>query len=237
MHNIATIWRKEMSSWFNGPVAYIVLLVFSAMSGFFFTSTFFLYDQSDLRALFLRLPVLLLFFVPAITMGLISREKHSGTVELLFTTPLSDSQIVAGKYLAALSLVAAALVSTGVSLLTLAVTGSDTDWGSVLCGYAGMLLMGALLSSIGIFTSSLTENQIVAFIICFLLSSVLYFIEDVLVLLPTAVNTILQYVSITYHMNGLARGVIDTRNLIYFGSGIIFFLALSVRILESRKWR
>jgi len=165
MHNILTIYKKELNSFFTSPMAYIFLVVFALINGYFFTNTFFLYDQANMRALFSIVPLVYLFFIPAVSMGLISREKNIGTMELLSTLPLKEKDIVIGKYLAALSLILLALFSTLVHYFTLVNVGSNIDHGAIFTGYLGLALLGGVYTSIGIFASSVTENQVIAFII------------------------------------------------------------------------
>ncbi|HNB57790.1 MAG TPA: ABC transporter permease subunit, partial [bacterium] len=153
MPNTHMIYRKEMAVFFNSPVAYIVLAVFAVMTSIFFSNTFFLNNQSDLRPLFEVVPWVFMFFVPAITMSLVARERQSGTLEFLVTLPVTDSQIIIGKFLAAFTLVATALGFSLVHFFTLIAVGKHVDVGAVLCGYFGLLLVGALYCAIGIFCS------------------------------------------------------------------------------------
>ncbi len=236
-NNIKAIYRKEFSSFFNSPVAYIVLVVFTTLSAYFFTNTFFLMNQSDLRTLFDVIPIIYIFFVPAVTMSLIAREKSAGTLELITTLPLTDAQIVIGKYLAVLSLIGIALLFTMVHFLTLLIVGTQTDIGAVLTGYIGLLLVGAFYAAIGLFGSAITGNQIVAFIVSFLIIFIFFILEKILVFAPGGMTALLQFISIDYHLSNISRGVLDSRNLIYFGSVIAFFLIVSIRVLEIRKWR
>jgi len=237
MPNVRLIYRKEMSVFFNSPIAYVVLLVFVLITGWFFSQFFFLSNQSDLRALFEIIPWVLVCFVPAITMGLIAREKGSGTLEFLTTLPLTDGQIVAGKFLAAVAMIGIALLFTAVHFVTLIAVGNNVDIGATLAGYAGLLLLGAVYSAIGIFGSTTTGNQITAFVISFLIIAILFLLDKLLLFMPNFLVGILQYLSIDYHLNNISRGVLDTRNLVYFGSLIGFFLILSTRVLEMRRWR
>ncbi len=236
-NNVKTIFRKEFSSFFNSPVAYIVLVVFTTLSAYFFTNTFFLMNQSDLRTLFDVVPIIYIFFVPAVTMSLIARERNSGTIELLTTLPITDMQIVTGKYLAVMALIGCALLFTMVHFLTLLIVGTQVDIGAMITGYIGLLLVGALYAAVGLFGSSLTANPIVAFIISFLIIFIFFILEKILVFAPAGMTTLLQFLSVDYHLSNISRGVLDSRNLIYFGSLIAFFLIVSVRILEIRKWR
>ncbi len=168
LSNIGAIFRRELQSSFNSPVAYVVIVVFLAIIGWFFTSNLFLNNTASLRIVFELVPLVFLFFAPAVTMRLIAEEKKSGTFELLATRPIRDIEIVLGKFLAAWTLLAAALAPTLLYLITLEAIGSP-DAGPVVTGYLGLLLMGGVYIAVGVFASSLTENQIVAFIIGFLI--------------------------------------------------------------------
>jgi ABC-2 type transport system permease protein len=194
-------------------------------------------NQSDLRTLFDVVPIIYIFFIPAVSMSLISKEKNSGTIELLTTLPLTDAQIVIGKYLAVLSLIGFALLFTMVHFLTLLIVGTQVDIGAMITGYIGLLLVGALYAAVGIFGSAMTANQIVAFIVSFLIIFIFFILEKILVFAPGGLTAFLQFISIDYHLSNISRGVLDSRNLIYFGSVIAFFLIVSIRILEIRKWR
>ncbi len=237
MTNIGTIYKKEILSFFNSPVAYITIIVFLLINSWFFTSTFFLINQSDLRQLFSLAPLTFLFFVPAITMSLVAKEKNDGTLEFLTTMPISDTEIIVGKFLSAVSLLSTALLFTLIHFLTLMIVGTNIDIGSLISGYLGLIILGAAYTSIGIFASTITENQITSFIISFLIIFIFFILNKILILVPDFLTSIIQYISIDYHLSNISKGVIDTRNIIYFGSIITFFLMLSTRILEMRKWR
>ncbi|MDN5354707.1 MAG: gliding motility-associated transport system permease protein [Candidatus Cloacimonadota bacterium] len=226
-----------MKSYFNSPAAYIVLVVFLLIAGWFFASPLFINNQAELRTLFNIVPMIFIFFVPAITMGLIAKERNIGTIEQLSTFPIKESQIVMGKFWASLGLIAVGLLFTLVHFLTIIILGQNIDYGAIICGYLGLILLGAVYSSIGIFASSLTDNQIVAFIISFLIIFFLFILEYSLFILPSYLSGFFQYLSIGYHFSNLTRGVIDTRNLVYFGSLIVLFLRFSVLTLENRKWK
>jgi ABC-2 type transport system permease protein len=236
-NNFKILYRKEVQSFFNSPVAYITLVVFLLINAWFFTSTFFLTNESDLRTLFTVAPIVFIFFIPAITMGLIAKEKNTGTLEFITTLPFSDGEIVIAKFLAALTLVATALLFTMVHFFTLLIVGNNIDMGALISGYLGLLLVGAAYTAIGTFASSVTDNQITAFIISFSIIFVLFILDKILVFVPGFLSSFLQYLSIDYHLSNISRGVIDSRNLVYLGSIILFFLLMSIRILEIRKWR
>ena len=237
MRNIKAIYFKEMRSYFNSPMAYIFLVIFAVINGYFFTQTFFLFNQSDMRSLFNIIPLVYLFFIPAITMSLIAREKNLGTMEIMSTLPLKDLDFVAGKFLAALSLVLVGLLITLVHFFTLIQVGTNIDYGAVFTGYLGLALAGAVYSSVGTFASSVTDNQVVAFIIGIFIVIIFFLMDKMLMFVPVALTGIIQYLSVDYHLSNISRGVIDSRNLIYFASVVGFFLFMTVRVLEIRKWR
>ena len=237
MRNIKAIYFKELKAYFNSPMAYIFLVIFAIITGYFFTRTFFLFNQSDMRSLFNIVPLVYLFFIPAITMSLISREKNIGTMEVMATLPLKDIDFVIGKFLSALSLVLTGLLVTFIQFFTLIQVGTNIDYGAVFTGYLGLALVGALYCSIGTFASSVTDNQVIAFIIGIFIVIVFFLMDKILIFMPTSLTSTIQYLSVDYHLSNISRGVIDTRNLIYFGSFIGFFLFMTIRVLEIRKWK
>ena len=229
--------QKEFKGYFNSPSAYIILVAFLLISGWFFISPLFINNSAELRSLFNIVPILYIFFIPAITMGLIAKEKNTGTIELLTTFPIKDSEIILGKFWASLSLILTGLLFTLIHLITIVILGKNIDFGAVFCGYLGLILLGAVYSSIGLFASSLTNNQIVAFIISFFIIFFLFILQYTLLLIPSYIVGFFQYLSIGYHFSNIARGVIDTRNIIYFLSLIFLFLKLSIIALQNRKWK
>lgn len=235
MQNILTIFKKELAGYFNSAIAYIVIVVFLGITGWFFTSTLFIAGVVSMRSVFEIIPFIFLFFVPAITMRTISEEKKTGTIELLLTRPVTDMEIVVGKFLGSLALTALALIPTMIYLFSLRALGT-VDYGSIFGSYIGLIFMSGIYIGIGIFCSSLTENQIVAFILSFLIVFALFMMNKVLVFLPASLASILEYISIDYHFGSIARGVLDSRDLIYYISGILIMLLLTKTSLESRKW-
>jgi ABC-2 type transport system permease protein len=233
--NIATIFRREIRSYFNSPVAYVVIIVFLAIIGWFFSTNLFLMNIASMRVAFELIPLVFLFFVPAITMRLLAEEQKSGTLELLTTKPIRDTEIVLGKFFAAWVLLAAALLPTLLYVLTVATLG-PLDWGPVVSGYLGLLLMGAVYIGIGLFASSVTENQIVAFILSFLIVLAFVLMDKVLMFVPEGLTSTMEFLAVDYHFSNIARGVIDSRDLIYFGSLLVFSLYLTTVSLERRKW-
>jgi len=233
--NVWPMYQRELRSYFNSPVAYVVIVVFLAIIGWFFTSNLFLMNVASMRIIFELVPMVFLFFVPAITMRLLAEEKKSGTLELLTTKPVRDVEIILGKFLAAWTLLVATLVPTLTYLITMIVLGKP-DVGPILSGYLGLMLMGAAYIGIGIFASSLTENQIIAFIISFLIVLALFMLDKVLIFVPSGLATTVEFLGIDYHFSNIARGVIDSRDIIYFASLIGFSLLLATVSLERRKW-
>lgn len=225
---------KELYSYFYSPIAYVVMIIYLVFAGWFFFSRFFLYGQLELRAYFDMAPLLLMFLAPAITMRLLAEETHSGSYEMLMTLPLTELQMLAGKYLAALAFLGITLAITFVYPLSLATLGK-LDWGPVIGGYFGLMLLGAAFLSLGLLTSALTRNQIVAFILGFALCFVLYLADKVLMLMPAALAGLVEYFGVEYHFQNFARGVIDSKDLVYFGSLIVLSFAATRLVLERRK--
>ena len=234
MRNIFTIFKKEVRSYFNSPAAYIVITFFLLFTGYFFGSNLFLMNQANLRTAFGIIPLVFIFFMPAITMRLIAEEKKTGTIELLVTYPIKDSEIVIGKFLSALMLLAVALVFTWFYVFSVSLLG-NLDGGQVIGGYFGLLLMGAAYLAIGMFASAITENQIVAFIVALVIIFIFFLMDKILFFIPSSLVSIFQYLSIDYHFQNISRGVIDSRDLLYYFSVIFFSLLLASHALGRRK--
>ncbi len=236
MQIIWTIFKRELRAYFDSPIAYVVITVFLLFTGWFFTTNFFVVGQADLRVIFGIIPFTFLFFTPAITMRLISEERKTGTMELLVTMPIPDIAIILGKYLAALALLVAMIIPTLVYGITVASLG-DMDIGSALCGYLGLLLMGAAYLAIGTFGSALSVNQVVAFIISWVIVFAFFLFDKTLFLLPNWMVSFVEYLAIEYHFQNIARGVIDTRDIIYYLSLIALALFLAARVMAARRRR
>lgn len=235
--NIFAIYKRELRAYFNSPVAYVVIVVFLAIIGWFFSSNLFLSNVASMYIIFDSFLVKILFmvFAPAITMRLLAEEKKSGTLELLTTKPLRDAEIVLGKFLAAWTLLATTLLPTLIYLFTILSLG-DLDIGPVLTGYLGLVLLGGVYIAMGVLASSLTENQIIAFIMGFLVVITFFMLDKVIMYAPESFSSTLEFLSTDHHYSSIARGVIDSRNMIYFGSVIGFTLLLTTVSLERRKW-
>ena len=234
-NNIRTIFRRELQSYFNSAIAYVVLVVFLAITGWFHTSSLFLANAATLRLMFEIVPLVFLFVVPAITMKLLSEEMKSGTIELLTTKPLHDFEIVLGKFLAAWVLMGVALLLTFVYYFTMSAIGK-IDNGPVIGGYFGLMLTAGVYVAVGLFASSLTENQVIAFIIGFVFVFSLFMLDKILIYVPESLASIVEFLGIDYHFSNVARGVIDTRDVVYFFSLLGFMLYLTVLSLGRRRW-
>ena len=219
MSNVFTIAKRELRSFFNAPVAYIVLVTFLLVAGWMFFSTLFLMGRADLRTFFQPSPfspsMLLVIIAPAVTMKLVAEERRSGTVELLTTLPITDTEVILGKFLAAFALLGTALVATMTYAIAVASLG-DLDWGPVFAGYLGILMFAASLVAVGVLTSTLTDNQIVSFIIGFIVSAALYYVYWLQFLLPEGAAAVFEYLSVSSHLANMARGVIDLRDVVYY---------------------
>jgi ABC-2 type transport system permease protein len=237
MRNVLAVARRELHAYFDSPVAYIVLVSFLMVAGWMYFSTLFLLDRADLRPFFAPSPfspaMLIVILAPAITMRLIAEERKSGTIELLLTMPVRDWEIILGKFLAALTLMATGLLLTLAYPLTVAWLG-DLDWGPVIAGYVGMGLFSAALLAIGVLCSALTENQIVAFIVAFLISAILYYVYWLQFFMPTVLAPVVEYVSLSFHLDNLSRGVIDSRDVLFYLSLTAAALLLATQTLGRR---
>ncbi len=229
---IYPIFKREFGAYFVSPVAYIVISIFLILAGWFFFSTFFLYNQAELRNFFTLLPLLFAFIIPAITMGLVADELNIGTYETLLTLPVSISDVVVGKFLAALAFSAIMLAPTLIYAVSISFLG-DLDWGPVIGGFIGALFLAGAFAAIGIFASSLTKNQIIAFIIGTAICFVLTLIGKMLFFLPDSMLGFFQYISADRHFQNIAKGVLDSRDFLYFIS--VMFLSLYLAALSMRE--
>jgi ABC-2 type transport system permease protein len=255
MNNVLAIAHRELKSYFASPIAYIVIGFAAILFGYFFINLLYYFDRMSLQAgsgfggpesvnvnemlispLFLNVSVILLFTLPLVTMRTYSEEKRTGTIELLLTAPLTDLQIVLGKFLGGLVLYLAMLGVTVIHIGFLFAFGNP-EWRPVLTGYLGLLLMGGCFLSLGLFVSSLTRNQIVAGMVTFAVFLMFWIINWISSFTGPTTQNVLNYLSITEHLNDFARGVIDTKHLVYYFSFIAFSLFLTVRAVDSERWR
>jgi len=230
-----TIANKEIKSYFNSPAAYIVGVVFLFISGWFFVSNLFLVGLANLRTVIELMPFLFLFFIPAITMGSFAEEKKQGTIELLFTMPLTDWDLILGKFLSALFLTLIILLFTICYPITIIVLGNP-DTGQIIAQYIGVILLAAAYISIGVAVSSYTSSQVISFIITFLILFFFFIVDKFLIFLPDPIALALHQIAVMPHFNNIIKGVIDSSDLVYFFSVIIAFLSITLYSLERRHW-
>ena len=254
MKNVWIIFNKELRSYFVSPIAYLLLTMFAVIFGFFFwvaLKSFVLYgmeqqmrgevfpmniNEQIIRPLLSNISVIGLFFIPMITMRLFAEEKRSGTIELLMTSPVRDLEIVLGKWLAALVLYLAILGVSGINLAILFAFGRP-DWKPILVGFLGLLLQGGCLLAIGTFISTMTRNQIIAGGATFAVCLMLWVLDWVSAYDQSAWAKVVSYLSVVTHFEPFSKGVIDTKDVIFYLSMIFLGLFLTVRSVESLRWR
>jgi len=242
MNRTLSIARREFLAYFNSPIAYIILSVLLFAVGLLFLqmSGFFLVNEATMRSFFnsFHHPMFPVFplFAAAVTMRLIAEEKRQGTFEVLVTLPVRDAEIVLGKYLASVAFLVVVLVLTLGFPITISMA-ADMDWGPIIGGYVGLLLLGSAYLSIGLLASSLTEHQIIAFFTAVVISFFFFYVNYATTFVPGSLASFLQYISFTYHFNNLARGVVDTRDVFYFLSIIVVADMGAILALKARRWR
>jgi ABC-2 type transport system permease protein len=254
MRNVLIICRKELRSYFASPVAYILLTMFGLIFGFFFWNALAYFvvagmesqmrgqtfpmnlNEQVIRPLLQNVSVVGLFFIPLITMRLFAEEKRTGTIELLVTSPVRDIEIVIGKWLAAVALYACLLLFTAVNFAFLFRYGHP-DWKPLAVGYLGLLLLAGGLLAIGTFISTLTKNQIIAGAVTFGVCLLLWVLEWVSGYDSSSWAHVLSYMSVVTHFDSFGRGVIDSKDTIFYASVIFLGLFLTVRSMESLRWR
>ena len=232
--NLSCIFRREFKVYFISPIAYVVIAVFLILTGWLFFSTFFLYNQAQMRDFFSLLPIIFSFMIPAVTMRLFSEEFNTGSYEIIATLPLKFTDIIAGKFLAAVAFVAVALVPTVSYAIFISFLG-DLDWGPVIGGYIGAVLLGGAFSAVGIFASAITKNQIIAFILGMIICVSLTLIDKLLFFLPESMLGFFQYIGADHHFQNVARGILDSRDLLYFISLIFIALFGAHLAVEEKK--
>ncbi len=238
MNSSLAVARREFKTFFASPIAYIVLGGFLLLSGWLYFSTLFLAGQASLRNFFSFAPVLFVVLVPAITMRSIAEERKSGTLELLLTMPMEDWQLVLGKFMAALGMVGVGLVWTlpyAFTVAALTAPGASFDWGPVVGGYLGLVFLAASFVALGLWSSALSKNQIVGFIVGLVVCFAFYFVDKFAMLLPESLAQVLEYVSVDYHFENIARGVLDTRDLLFYFSLTAAGLLFTTRTLSATR--
>ncbi len=235
MNKFSALVQKELRIYFNSPIAYIFLIVFLAFSSWFFFKGFFLIGQVQMHGFFGILPWVFLFLIPALTMRSWSEEFKQGTVETLLTSSASLPQVIGAKAMAGLVFLIIALVLTLPIPLSINYLG-NLDWGVTIAGYIGALFLGGAYLALGLFISALTNNQIVAFIISISIAFMLFIMGEPIVTfaLPGGLTPLLEFIGLGSHYNSIARGVLDSRDVIYYASFIFFFLYLNTEVLKKR---
>jgi len=255
MRNILAIASKELRSYFAGPIAYIAIGLWALLYGYFYVAIlqFFVrnsmqmmgqmggpqsmnVNQQLIRPLLQNVTIMMLFVLPMVTMRTYSEEKRSGTIELLLTSPLSDLQIIMGKFLGAMGLYAVMLLVTVPHIALLFIYGNP-EWKPILTAYLGLLLLGGCFISLGLLISSLTKNQIVAGMVTFAVFLMLWIITWIGSFSGPTVDQLTQYLSIIDHLDDFSKGVLDTKHLIYYVSFITFGLFLTAKSVDSERWR
>lgn len=249
------IYKRELASFYVSPIAYVVTAIFLVLCGYFFYSLTAFYHlisfqamqnpalsgslnptEGILRPLVTNTGIVSLFVVPLITMRLFAEEKKQGTIELLFTYPVTDMQALAGKFAAALTVYAAMLAATGLYPAYLSWL-TDVELGPVVAGYLGLVLLGAAFVAIGCLASTLTENQIIAAVVTFGVLLIMWVIGWSAGLSGGALGRLATYLSLIEHLEGFSKGVIETKSVVYYASVTVAGLFLSLRVLDSRRWR
>jgi ABC-2 type transport system permease protein len=256
MSNILAIANKELRSYFTSPIAYIVIGLFAALYGFFFWAILQYFvaqsmqmgqfgmqgpqsmnvNQQLIRPLIQNVTILVLFLMPMVTMRTYSEEKRSGTIELLLTSPLSDFQIIMGKFLGAMALYLVMLAVTLIHIAILFIYGRP-EWKPIVTAYLGLVLLGGCFISLGLFISSLTKNQIVAGMVTFAVFLFLWIITWIGSFSGPTIDKLTTYLSIIDHLDDFGKGVIDTTHVIYYLSFITFGLFLTAKSVDSERWR
>ena len=238
MNHIWIIAKKELKAYFNSPLAYIFIDVFLVVSAWLFFQNYFVIGQADMRYFFSLIPWMFLFIIPAITMRIWAEEKKLGTIELLLTMPLKDHEVVIGKFLASLLFLAITLALSFMIPVVVLWSG-PADLGVIMASYIGALFLGGAFISLGVWLSAFTDNQIIAFILAIVASFLLFIIGQVFVLqsVPSFLAGFLHFLGLGSHFESIARGVIDSRDILFYLSFIGFFLFLNVQQIANRRFK
>jgi ABC-2 type transport system permease protein len=236
-----TIWvlfKKELMGYFNSPIAYIFIAVFLIAGNWLFFQNFFIYQQATMREYFALLPWIFLFLSPAVTMRLWAEEKKSGTIEFLLTLPITTWQAVLAKFFGALAFMIIALLLTFSIPVTISLMG-HMDFGPMIGSYLGSIFLAGAYLSLGLFMSALTRNQIIAFVLGLVVCFAAFIIGSGFVLLaaPPAIAPLLSFLGLGTHFDSIARGVIDSKDVVYYLSFIFLFLWLNAGVISKRAWK
>ncbi|PKN77709.1 MAG: ABC transporter permease [Candidatus Cloacimonetes bacterium HGW-Cloacimonetes-1] len=235
MNGTFIIAKKELRLAMRSITTYIIFVIFLVISGVFFSTSVFKIAKAELRATFGIINMIFLFYIPALTMGTISKERSNGTLELLSTMPIRLNNIVWGKFWAVIAQLAIALFFTTVYVGVIVMFGVGTDFTALWTGYLGLMFVGATYTAIGLFASSMQTNQVLSFILAFVICAFFYVIQYAMPFLPAILVAPFQFIGFDFHLQNFLRGVIDTRDLIYFGSLIYGFLLLAEFNLRSQN--
>ena len=253
MRNVLAIAQRELNAYFGSPIAYVLLGFFALLFGWFFYVPLAYFEQQSMQMgmnpgqtlninqmligpTLMNTTVIMLFLFPLITMRTYAEEKRSGTIELLLTSPVTDVQIILGKFLGAMALYACMLALSMIHIGILFIYGNP-EWKPIVTGYLGLLLMGGCFLSLGLFISSLTKNQIVAAMATFAVFLMLWVINWIGTFVGPTTQAVLAHLSLTEHYDDFARGIIDTKHLVYYLSFMAFGLFLTAKSVDSERWR
>jgi ABC-2 type transport system permease protein len=241
MQNTLAIAGRQFRSYFNGPSAYIVAVLVLGFVNSWFWIPFFLAGRATVTQMFVALGYAMMVAAPALTMGLIAEERRSGTLEILLTMPVREAEVILGKFLGALGLLVSIVSLTIVNPIMVSTLG-NLDWGPIITGYLGVVLLGAALLAVGMMTSSWTSDQLVAFFISLFLVAGIGWIGPLMLGLysfpawASWMPSVLEVINLQSHLESMTRGVLDTRDLIFYLSITTFGLMMAFRALESRRW-
>lgn len=233
---VAVLAQKELSILFNSAATYVICVVFFLISGWLFVSPLFQINESTLDTFLKPMPLIFTFLIPALTMRSFAEEFRAGTIEYLATLPVKDSEIVLAKYLAAMGLIGILLGFTLIYPLVLMIVGRP-DPGQMMGGYISLVGLGSFFAAIGLWASSMTRNQVVAFIVSFFVCFIFFLLSHIADFVPGLLGSFLRAWSVEGHFDALARGVLDSQDLLYWASGTCFFLAACLAAVHSRRWR
>jgi ABC-2 type transport system permease protein len=236
MRNVLTIARRELGSYFGSPLAYVVTAAFLIICGFFFYLNILYSRSATIEPVVQTVLTILLLISPVLSMRLLAEEQRTGTLELLLTAPVRDYEVVLGKYVAGLAFVGVMLLATLLYPALLFALGSP-DKGAVLGGFLAMLLFAAAATAIGLFASSLSQNQIVSAVVAFAIMIVLWVFDGLSGTFSGKAGEVISYLGLYSHSSDLTKGVIDTRDVVYYLSLVAIPLFLTTRTLEARRWR
>ncbi len=238
MKNVWTITVRELKALFVSPIAYVVSAMFLVAMGYLFAAILANTREASMRATFNNMIFVLLIMAPALTMKLLAEEQRMGTIELLLTSPVHDWQVVLGKFLGGLILYTVMFLGPTLYYVLILQVFGPPDYGPVLTGYLGLLLLGAAYLAIGVFASSLTQNQVIAFFVALVILLLLWIADAASVVFGVgAVSDVMTYIALPRHFNDLFRGVIDTTDIVYALSVVAVSLFGATQVLQTRRWR